>query len=384
MEITQSIKDAINSHSDDIFKAYGVDLKKGKGLCPFHADKTPSFIAKPDNTGRWKWKCLACDKKGGDILSFVAEIEGSNIKSDFVEVVKKAAAICNLSHLLSDDEQGDEQNEQPDREPKKSKQSTTLPTPPHYLNTEMERMSREIEVTNLYAYLCTRWDKYEVLRVMNAYKVGRGYYVNTKTFKMSDKPANIQNTIYCSAFPSIDIGGNCHAIKIIPYPADDHHRIQNYPSGVMTWIKPDQNTGAYFGTHLLPLYPSAPVAIVESEKSAIIGTLFAPEYVWIATQGKGNFDIDSEKCRPSIEALRGRELHVFPDVGGVQDWSSYADKLRAEGFNVKLRDEVISLLPYDENFKPDIADVIVWDVERKLNSEPVAVQSQTTARKDEE
>ena len=53
-----------------------VPLKKAgqsyKGLCPFHSEKTPSFVVTP---GRESWKCFGCGK-GGDIFSFVMEREG--------------------------------------------------------------------------------------------------------------------------------------------------------------------------------------------------------------------------------------------------------------------------------------------------------------------
>ena len=53
-----------------------VQLKKAgttfKGLCPFHGEKTPSFVVTP---ARETWKCFGCGR-GGDIFSFVMERDG--------------------------------------------------------------------------------------------------------------------------------------------------------------------------------------------------------------------------------------------------------------------------------------------------------------------
>jgi DNA primase len=64
-----------------------VQLKKaGKnfvGLCPFHREKTPSFSV---NRDKGIFKCFGCGK-GGDVFSFLMEIEGLS----FVEAVRELA-----------------------------------------------------------------------------------------------------------------------------------------------------------------------------------------------------------------------------------------------------------------------------------------------------
>lgn len=84
----------------DIVKVIGslLDLKQAgrnfKALCPFHREKTPSFVVSPE---KQIYRCFGCGK-GGNVFGFLMEYEGIS----FVEAVKRLAedAGVNITEYL--------------------------------------------------------------------------------------------------------------------------------------------------------------------------------------------------------------------------------------------------------------------------------------------
>lgn len=89
MSDTDEIKSRINIVD---FIGKRVTLKKTgrnyKGLCPFHNEKTPSFIVSPE---RQTFHCFGC-AKGGDIFAFVMEYD----HVDFVEALEELAEVTGV------------------------------------------------------------------------------------------------------------------------------------------------------------------------------------------------------------------------------------------------------------------------------------------------
>ena len=127
-------------------------------------------------------------------------------------------------------------------------------------------------------------------------------------------------------FLQIDQDNQCRTGKIMQYDPATGHRIKdpNKP-GRINWLHsilnrrkqlpPDwQLTQCLFGEHLLPQHQDKTVALVESEKTAIICSAMMPQYLWLATGGKSG--LTSER----LCSLKGRKIIVFPDIDAFKDW----------------------------------------------------------------
>lgn len=64
-----------------------------KGLCPFHSEKTPSFIVSPD---KGIWHCFGC-QKGGDVFSFVQDVEGMDFPTALKMLAERAGVTLQAS-----------------------------------------------------------------------------------------------------------------------------------------------------------------------------------------------------------------------------------------------------------------------------------------------
>jgi len=127
-----------------------------------------------------------------------------------------------------------------------------------------------------------------------------------------------------TVFWQIDLQGKARAGKIIVYDRDGRRRKDVMPP--VQWVHsilklPDFNLSqCLFGEHLLSDKHKTAV-VVESEKSAIIGSIYLPDMIWLACGGSEG--LSTEKCA----VLKGRNIMLFPDCGVYDKWSLKAKEL---------------------------------------------------------
>ena len=134
-------------------------------------------------------------------------------------------------------------------------------------------------------------------------------------------------------FWQVDLKGKIRTGKIMLYSPDTGKRIKK-PYNHITWVHkavklPDFSIKqCFFGEHLLR-DKTKPVAIVESEKTAMIASIYLPNFIWLSAGSLSYLNI--EKCK----VLKGRNVTLFPDLNGFDKWKGKAKQLsQIANFNV--------------------------------------------------
>lgn len=91
VQYSDELKEEIRSANDivDVISQYVTLKRSGRnffGLCPFHKEKSPSFSVSAD---RQYFHCFGCHK-GGDVFSFVSEIERISFKEALETLAERA------------------------------------------------------------------------------------------------------------------------------------------------------------------------------------------------------------------------------------------------------------------------------------------------------
>ena len=197
------------------------------------------------------------------------------------------------------------------------------PEKPSYHNLELlDGMYNEHPIRdNLKIYLKSIFTDAQVDTAMESYLLtGTNHYWKNST-----------------VFWQIDNNEKIHAGKIMLYNPSTGKRIKE-PYNHISWIHKALNeqdfklNQCFFGLHRINEDYNKPIAIVESEKTAIIMSIIIPNVVWLATGSKQN--LKAELVGPLI----GRKIILYPDKGEYSEWKRKGILLEGSGFKIEASD----------------------------------------------
>lgn len=180
------------------------------------------------------------------------------------------------------------------------------PVPSYLPFKYVERSLSKYEANTLIKWMATLpgWDQQRAEAVARLYKVGTA----TKRKDNAGWPI----------FWMIDDSGRVRSGKLMKYGSDGRRSKDEYANDTIESIlkrngklSDFESVKCFYGLHLLD---HKPVAIVESEKTAIIASQYFPQFTWMASsQLRGITEY-------KMQALRGCKVVLFPDIGCYDQW----------------------------------------------------------------
>jgi hypothetical protein len=228
------------------------------------------------------------------------------------------------------------------------------PRPPDYIPDEIMRKSFTAYRNNNFVQWLIHLVGIDAAdRIVNRFKIGTSEHWQG-------------SAIFWQIHPS----GQIRSGKILLYNPTTGKRIKDEAGAKIQWVHraiglKDYNLQqCYFGLHQLS-YESEknkPIAICESEKTAIVGSIYLPEFTWIATGGKNL--LSCERFKP----LARRRVVLFPDGDSYQEWSEKATAIAKcyPGTRITVSDLIETHCTEDERKQGvDLCDLLI-----RLNTSP--------------
>ncbi len=164
-----------------------------------------------------------------------------------------------------------------------------------------------------------------------------------------------------TVFWQVDVNGKVRSGKIMCYDSNSGKRIKERNNWVHKQLEKNGLVSSfslsqcYFGVHLLTGNPKMPIAIVESEKTAIICSSYIPDMIWLASGSIHGINFEKSKV------LKGRKVFLFPDLKGLVLWEKKAKELRQQlGLNIRVYDWLEKMASKEEwDAGLDLADYLL-------------------------
>ncbi len=268
---------------------------------------------------RGKWVCPQCQHK-----TFVLYVDTDG--QPLNESVGKCDRLDNCNYHYTPREYFADNGISAEQKPKKPTIRPIIRPRPSYIDTDIFKASlKRYENNRFVSFLHGLFDgdPCDVVRQLVS-----EYYIGTSSHWDG-----------ATVFWQVDRYGHIHGGKIMLYDAATGKRVKQ-PFNHITWVHSALKLDNFnlnqclFGEHLLnvPAYSNYTVCIVESEKTAILGTGFAADAVWLACGGCQN--LSKKVCQP----LTGRRVVLMPDNGKYDDWAARGRELKGVCKDVFISD----------------------------------------------
>jgi hypothetical protein len=227
--------------------------------------------------------------------------------------------------------------QQPYKQGRQTSPPPPPPPPPSFIDIKtVQATQKRFDKNTFFCYLSGVCGKETTQAAFNRYNVG-----TTKDG--------------ATIFWQIDTNGNARSGKIMHYLPNGHRDHARPPTWVHRFLKLDgfNLKQCLFGLHLLP-DTTKKLAIVESEKTAIVASIYLPAYFWLATGGLQNLKADL------FHELKNFDIVLFPDLKARDKWNEKAKELRRICRSVTVSDLLEKRATEQEREKGlDLADYLL-------------------------
>ncbi|MFV0573124.1 MAG: DUF6371 domain-containing protein [Xanthomarina gelatinilytica] len=264
------------------------------------------YTLEPYNGMKTRYHCPNCNKKG--VFTKYVDI---HTKEHLNDNVGKCSRLIKCGYHYTPKQYFDDNNLSFDTLINSKVIARVKPKPKtSFINVEVLNKSKTRSKPNFFIdFLANHWNKEVAFELLDKYHIGTSNYWNGST-----------------VFWQVDVKGNVRSGKIMLYNASNGKRVKE-PYNHINWVHKALKLDnfnleqCYFGEHLLNEDTSKPVAIVKSEKTAVISSVYLPEFIWLACGSVNN--LNESKTR----ALKGRNVVLFPDLKCFDLWNNKIPQL---------------------------------------------------------
>jgi hypothetical protein len=216
----------------------------------------------------------------------------------------------------------------------------------------VEQSMSGFDKTNFAVYLISLFGPDVAKKALIKYLVGRSRNDNGKA----------------CIFWRIDKDENVRTGKIMVYNPNTGKRSKEInPTWVHTRLQGFNYHLCFYGEHLISKYPDATIGIVESEKTAIIASIFMKDMIWLATGGNSGCKWREYSV---YKVLKNRNVIMFPDFGFFNkktqktcfdEWAERTNHIRERlNCSIKVSRFLEDNIPSEERINDyDLADLLI-------------------------